>query len=56
MVVRDRTWNSTAVSQVGNDGGFDKGNCCGKLIYGGKVSEFDDSLTDSFSHSFTSTD
>lgn len=46
MVLREITRNSTAVSQLGNDGGFEKGNCYGKLIYGGEVSEFDDSLID----------
>ena len=40
------------LSQVGNDGGFDKGNCKKKPHYDGKVSESDDSFTDSFSHSF----
>lgn len=51
MVLREINWDSTPVSQVGNDSGFDKGNCSGKH-YDGKVSELDDSLTDSFSHSF----
>lgn len=54
MVFREITQNP-AVSQVGNYGGFKKGNCCEKLIYGGEVSDFDDS-TDSFTHSFASTD
>lgn len=51
MVFKEINWDSTAVSQVGNDGGFDKGNCHGKVIYG-ELSELDDSLIDSSSYLF----
>lgn len=54
MVFREINWDSTAVVKAGKDDGFDKGKVCsGKLIYNEEVSELDDSLTDSFSHSFS---
>lgn len=51
MVFKEINWDFIVVFQVGNDGGFDKGNCYGKVIYG-ELFEFDDFFIDLSSYLF----